>query len=115
MGMLVGLFLIAVNVYNSVKGPPGRGFSYIETWNMGTQFPILLALVEYGLVLAWKRLVKHEEDKTQATKIHVKPAKSALTNKNSTMDDKIQLLDMGTFLLSVTFFLFFNVFYWSLA
>lgn len=115
MGMLVGLFLIAINVYNSVKGPPGRRFSCIETWNMGTQFPILLALLEYGLILAWKRLHKNREDKMRATKIDVMPRKSAKTNMNSTIDDKIKLLDMGTLLLSVTFFLFFNVFYWSLA
>ena len=28
MGMVVTIFLISVNVYNSVEAPPGRGFRY---------------------------------------------------------------------------------------
>ena len=30
MGLLVTLFLISSNVYNSLKGPQNRGFSYID-------------------------------------------------------------------------------------
>ena len=51
MGMIVTLYLISANVYNSVEAPNDRGFSYIELWMVGTQFPILLALCEYGIVL----------------------------------------------------------------
>ena len=51
MGMIVTLYLISANVYNSVEAPKDRGFSYIELWMVGTQFPILLALCEYGIVL----------------------------------------------------------------
>ena len=58
MGMLVTLFLISANVYNSVEAPIHRGFSYIEVWMLGTQFPILLALCEYGLILYWKKMSK---------------------------------------------------------
>ena len=43
--MIVTLYLISANVYNSVEGPKSRGFSYIEFWMIGTQAPILLALV----------------------------------------------------------------------
>ena len=39
---LVTLDLIATNVYNSVKAPTKRGFSYIEIWMIGVQIPILL-------------------------------------------------------------------------
>ena len=55
MGLLVTLFLISSNVYNSLDAPQGRGFSYIEIWLVGSQGPILLALIEYGCILAWKR------------------------------------------------------------
>ena len=55
MGLLVTLFLISSNVYNSLNAPQGRGFSYIEIWLVGAQGPILLAIVEYGIILAWKQ------------------------------------------------------------
>ena len=43
--MLVMLYLISANVYNSISAPPGRGFSYIELWMVGMQIPILVALI----------------------------------------------------------------------
>ena len=58
MGMIVTLYLISANVYNSVNAPNGRGFSYIEIWMLGSQFPILLALFEYGLILLFKKVDK---------------------------------------------------------
>ena len=51
MGLLVTLFLISTNVYGKVAAPAGRGFSLIEVWMLGTNFPILAAIVEYGVVL----------------------------------------------------------------
>ena len=56
MGMIVTLYLISANVYNSVEAPSGRGFSPIEIWMLGTQIPILLALFEYGFVLYLKKI-----------------------------------------------------------
>ena len=46
--MIVTLYLIHTNVYNSVEAPKDRGFSYIEIWMIGTQVPILLALMGSG-------------------------------------------------------------------
>ena len=60
MGMIVMLYLISANVFNSVKAPYSRGFSYIEVWMIGTQFPILLALCEYGLILFLKKKSTNE-------------------------------------------------------
>ena len=45
MGLLVTLYLISANVYNSVSAPPGRGFSYIELWAVGMQIPLLLGTI----------------------------------------------------------------------
>ena len=67
MGMIVTLYLISANVYNSVEAPNDRGFSYIELWMVGTQIPILLALCEYGFVLYLKK-VETKLAKNQATK-----------------------------------------------
>ena len=52
------LYLISANVYNSVDAPKVRGFSYIEIWIFGSQFPISLALIEYGFVLYFKKVAK---------------------------------------------------------
>ena len=65
MGMLIMLYLIQINTYNSFDAPPNRGFSSIETWFIGMQVPILLAITEYGFLLTMKRYwpVKNEETK----------------------------------------------------
>ena len=55
MGMIVTLYLISTNVYNSVDAPQDRGFSNIEVWMIGAQFPIILALCQYGFVLYLKK------------------------------------------------------------
>ena len=68
MGMIVTLYLISANVYNSVEAPKGRGFSYIEIWMVGTQFPILLALCQYGFVLYLKKVDKKVLTKNRASK-----------------------------------------------
>ena len=57
MGLLVTLYLISANVYNSVSAPPGRGFSYIELWAIGMQFPLLLGTI-HKLPKAIKEWVK---------------------------------------------------------
>ena len=54
MGLLVTLFLISSNTYNSLNIPQDRGFSYIEIWLIGTQGNILVALFEYAFILACK-------------------------------------------------------------
>ena len=60
MGMILTLYLISANVYNAVDAPTTRGFSYIEVWILGTQAPILLALLEYGFILHLKKTSKTE-------------------------------------------------------
>merc|ERR1712008_423919 len=65
MGMIVTLYLISANVYNSVEGPSSRGFSNIELWMVGAQFPILLALFEYGFILYLKKTARKVEDHNQ--------------------------------------------------
>ena len=55
--MLTMLYLIQINTYNSVKAPPKRGFSSIEVWFVGMQVPILIAIFEYGVLLAMKKFL----------------------------------------------------------
>ena len=53
--MIITLCLISFNVYNAVDAPPSRGFSYIEVWMVGMEIPIIFALLEYSLILGFKR------------------------------------------------------------
>ena len=98
MGMVVTLYLISANVYNSVDAPKSRGFSYIEIWMFGSQFPILLALLQYGFVLFLKKVVK-------------------LSNQNETkkFEEKIKLLDLATMIFSFCCFVIFASGYWVVA
>ena len=106
MGMIVTLYLISANVYNSVEAPKSRGFSFIEIWMIGAQIPILLALVEYGFVLYLKKISK----KVQETNEMLELGKS-----NQNLDDKIRKLDFATMIISFIYFITFAVVYWIVA
>ena len=98
MGMIVTLYLISANVYNSVDAPKTRGFSYIEIWMFGSQFPILLALLEYGFILYLKKVVKISDG-----------------NETKKFDKKIKMLDMGSMIFSICCFMIFASVYWIVA
>ena len=106
MGMIVTLYLISANVYSSVKAPNNRGFSYIEIWMIGTQIPILLALVEYGFILYLKKISDKFEDKKGTLELG-KPKQN--------LDDKIKTLDFVTMIISLIYFLTFAAVYWIVA
>ena len=63
--MIVTLYLISAVVYNAVDAPRDRGFSNIEVWMLGAQFPILLALSEYGFVLYLKKHANKGQNQVQ--------------------------------------------------
>ena len=98
MGMVVTLYLISANVYNSVDAPKSRGFSYIEIWMFGSQFPILLALFEYGFVLYLKKVVKIADQ-----------------DEAKNFEEKIKKLDLVTMIFSLCFFMIFASIYWIVA
>ena len=103
MGLLVTLFLISSNVYNSVNAPINRGFSYIELWVLGTQGIIMLAIIEYGFVLSLRRFNKRFAIQTDSESKH---------NNARAFDDKIKMLDLVTFVMSIFLFAYFNILYW---
>ena len=98
MGLLITLYLILINTYNSVDAPPKRGFSYIETWFVGIQTPILLAVVEYGMLLTIKKLWDPKDIPVPRQKISFRKV--------------IKITDFLTFIVSLMMFAAFNVFYW---
>ena len=130
MGMIVTLYLISAVVYNAVDAPSGRGFSNIEVWMLGAQFPIILALCEYGFVLYLKR---HEHKvQNQVEKMTPDPNQVQIMTLDQTMtpddqnqvqtmtpedqgadlDDRIKRLDTATMIFSLLFFTTFALVYW---
>ena len=99
MGMIVTLYLISANVYSSVEAPKERGFSYIEIWMIGTQFPILLSLCEYGLILYWKKIVK-------------KPGNQNEIESKEKLNEQIKSLDFAMLIFSFVYFIIFAIMYW---
>ena len=98
MGMVVTLYLISANVYNSVDAPRTREFGYIEIWMFGSQFPILLALFEYGFVLYLKKVVKVSDE-----------------NATESFEENIKTLDLATMIFSFCCFVIFASIYWIVA
>ena len=103
MGMIITLYLISANVYNAVDAPNDRGFSYIEIWMVGTQFPILLALCEYGLVLYLKKV-----DRKPLNPSH---SELNLEKPQPDLDERIKRLDFATMVLSLIYLITFVLLY----
>ena len=78
------------------------GFSAIETWFIGTQSIILLAVLEYGVVLAMSMVWK--------------PAMSDFKFMGKIVDAPglFKIIDFSTFLVSLVIFVIFNIIYWYL-
>ena len=102
MGMIVTLYLISANVYNSVDAPKNRGFSFIEIWMIGTQIPILLALCEYGFVLHLKKTTKNAEDQVETMDQN---------DSVPALDEKIKKLDYASLIFTLIYFIIFVSFY----
>ena len=125
MGMIMTLFLISANVYNSVEAPEDSGFSYIEIWMVGTQFPILLALCQYGCVLYMKKVDKKSSKNLANKKRKVRSTAMKFNTKNSLpselnvnqmldldvpqpdLDERIKKLDFATMIFSLVYFITF--------
>ena len=123
--MIVTLYLISAIVYNAVDAPSVRGFSNIEVWMLGAQFPILLALCEYGFVLYLKKYANKNQKQVQVQAISSDPnqVRTVTPDQNqvqtitpqdqgSELDDKIKRLDSATMIISFLFFTTFALIYW---
>ena len=121
--MIVTLYLISAIVYNAVDAPRGRGFSNIEVWMLGAQFPILLALCEYGFVLYLKRHANKAKKQVQTitsgsnqvqTMTHDQNQVQPMTAEDQAaeLDDRIKRLDSATMIFSFLFFTTFALIYW---
>ena len=119
MGMIVVLYLISANVYNSVDAPSNRGFSFIEVWMIGTQIPILLAVFEYGLVLYLKKIKIKSAEEIEAIKQNEKGLRRFshvhVIDNGPKLDKNIKKLDFFTMVSSLVYFIMFVSVYWTIA
>ena len=88
LGLLVTLYLITSNIYSAVQAPASRGFSYIEVWMIGIEATILLAILEYGMVLCCRKFLKKCD---------------------------LNCVDIWTFFAAFLFFVIFNVYFCQTA
>ena len=96
--MLILLYLILINTYNSVDAPSRRGFSLIETWFYGTQVPVLLAIAEYGMILFIMKVAQ----------------KDALI-QGMKMEMVYKWIDLCSFTVTLVYLILFNIVYWMMA
>ena len=108
MGMIVMLYLISANVYNSVEANKNRGFSFIEVWMIGTQIPILLALCEYGFILYLKKVSK---DKARSSVQSFLDKDTQIDKPRPCLDEKIKKLDFAAMIFSLFYFIVFACIY----
>ena len=118
------------NIYNSVKAPAQRGFSYIEIWMIGVQIPILVGILEYAILLALKKYYKGKGKSTLYTVSHQHKetqepipdqSKDILFMEKTTNEIKShwdiieRTVDKWTFVGALAFILTFNIIYWFLV
>ena len=106
---MVTLYLIASNTYASVKGPTNRGFSYIEIWMIGVQISMLMAIIEYGIILAIR---KHKKFQKSNDAFETTDTKTDGIMENWNIDEICRKMDLFTFFGSLSFIVLFNIVYW---
>ena len=114
MGLLVTLYLISSNVYSTIELPQQRGFSYIEVWMVGAQGVILIGILEYGVILAWKKYFSNKTIVEKITKPKSKKTAWLIISilDEMSMDEKVKVFDILTFIFTLMFFICFNLCYW---
>ena len=127
--MIVTLYLISAIVYNAVDAPLARGFSNVEVWMLGAQFPILLALCEYGFVLYLKKYAIKALNQVQTITLDQNQVQTMTLDQTITpvqnqvqsmtpddqgvkLDERIKRLDSATMIFSFLFFTTFALVYW---
>ena len=98
-----------------MKAPSGRGFSYIEIWLLGIQIPIILAIVEYGILLTMKRMQKKENGQIKVQVIHSGNHPQIRKKAIWDLDQIGKTMDKWSFISSLSFIIIFIVVYWSVA
>ena len=83
-------------------------------WMTGVQTTLLLAIVEYGVILAVKKYHRPQNSSktVQVTSINSGSVKPNRLEKDWDIDEICKKLDIFTFFCSLTFIMIFNIIYW---
>ena len=95
--------MISSNIYGSLEAPKQRGFSFLEFWVLGTQGIILLAILEYGIILGWKKYGKE----------NVVDPKTGKWFDEKCLDNTFKLVDLISFIFSLLIIFIFIISYTS--
>ena len=98
-----------------MKAPSERGFSYIEIWLLGIQIPIILAIVEYGILLTMKRMQKKDNSQVKIQVIHSGNHPQIKEKAIWDLDQMGKTMDKWSFISSLFFIITFISVYWSVA
>ena len=81
---------------------------------IGHQNVIFIAILEYGLVLIWKKF--YSKSMTNIVEV-LEPSvqDSMLEDDDMTLNEKIKRLDMISFFILIFFMILFNLYYWTVA
>ena len=103
-----------MNVYNSVNAPTKRGFSFIEVWLLGVEIPILVGILEYGMILSVRKY-KSKKKGTSVINVRTSQSPKILADEEFDWNSLSKSLDKWTFIGSILFLMIFNIVYWSVA
>ena len=98
MGLLITIFLINTNIYNSVNAPKDRGLSFIEMWILGIDFQILAAIIEYSYVILQKR-----------KRVSVRFSNPV---EDTNHESKLRMIDRFALIASFAYFITFQAIFW---
>ena len=100
LGMLLTVFLIITNNYNSLNAPHDRGFSFIEIWMVGIYFQIIFAIFEYAYLISQNRN---------------KIAAMYPNDEQDRIKELSKKLDGKAMIFSLIYFILFQCTYWSIV
>ena len=100
MGLLLTVFLIITNSYNSIKAPVDRGFSFIEIWMIGIYYQILFAIIEYAYLMA--------KNRNKVMEMYPNVEQDRIKEQSKKLDQK-------AIIFSLIYFILFQCTYWSIV
>ena len=87
MALLVTLFLVLVNIFNSVtaNAPKSEGLTAVETWVVTCILHVFCVLLEYAFIL---KIIQVEKRKSNARLRKVDRANNAISASNMSLNNK---------------------------
>ena len=94
MALLVTLFLVLVNIFNSVtaNAPKSEGLTAVETWVVMCILHVFCVLLEYAIIL---KIIQVEKRKVTTRLLKLDRANNALSASNTSLNNKSLIFSAG--------------------